>query len=61
MNTSPDTIRQAPPPEYTVSGGYRPGAAGSSPEGLSSLPAVAGSILLFGLVDILGDEIAVMN
>ena len=42
MSIFPDTIRTAPPPEYTASGGYRPGAAGSSMERLSSLPAVAG-------------------
>ena len=38
--TAGGTIESAPPPECTVSGGYRSGAAGSSPW-LSSRPTVA--------------------
>ena len=34
-------IGTASPPEYTLSGGYKMGAAGSFPKGLSSRPFVA--------------------
>ena len=34
-------IGTASPPEYTLSGGYKTGAAGSFPKGLSSRPLVA--------------------
>ena len=37
-------IEPAPPPECAVSGGYRSGAVGSSPEGLSSRPTVARAV-----------------
>ncbi len=43
-------IGKALPPEYTLSGGYKTGAAGSFPKGLSSRPLVASAGYLLTLI-----------
>ena len=40
-----ESFREAPPPEYTVSGGYSSVAAGGSALRPSSLPAVASGVV----------------